>query len=341
MTFGFVHGPHLPAIAGFATRPYAGEADIPAMSRVANACFAADGLEIKRTVHDMARDYASFTECDPREDVLLLEVRGELVGYARVWRWRQADGRMLHAQLGFVHPDWRHRGIGRYLQQRIEARHREVAAQHPEVALHQHHVFLQEMEKNRTALIEASGYKPERYFFEMQHMRLHEAPDFRLPEGVETRPVQPEHYRAIWDSHMEALKDHWGFSPPVERDYERWLGNKNFQPHRWQIAWDIATDAVVGQVKTWIDEQQNAAFGQRRGYTEFISVARSWRRRGVARALVAQSLRTLAEESMTESWLGVDSESPTGAVRLYQDCGFRAVKRNTVYRKAMSIPDTN
>jgi len=57
----------------------------------------------------------------------------------------------------------------------------------------------------------------------------------------------------------------------------------------------------------------------------------------VARALVAQSLRTLAAAGMTESMLGVDSENPSGAVRLYEDCGFRVVKRNVIYRKPLAL----
>ena len=39
---------------------------------------------------------------------------------------------------------------------------------------------------------------------------------------------------------------------------------------------------------------------RRRGYTEFISVGRKWRRRGLARALIARSLRLLADEGMAE-----------------------------------------
>jgi len=324
----------LPAISGCTARLYRGEADIPAMTVVANASSAADGLELKRNVEDMARDYASFTDCDPLHDALLVEVHGELVAYARVWRWHQEQDLMLHGQYGFVRPDWQGRGIGRYLQQWIEARHRESALQHPALS-HQHHAFVQQGEKRRRDVIEASGYEAERHFFEMVHPAPASAPDFALPPGLELRPVLPAHYRQIWDSHLEALQDHWGIALPQPEHYERWLKGKIFQPGRWQIAWDIERDCVAGQVKTWIDDDYNRIFERRRGYTEFISVGRPWRRRGLARALVVRSLRTLAEAGMTEAHLGVDSENPSGAVRVYEDCGFRIVKRNTVYRKAV------
>jgi mycothiol synthase len=36
---------------------------------------------------------------------------------------------------------------------------------------------------------------------------------------------------------------------------------------------------------------------------------------------------------MTESALGVDSESLRGATRVYEDCGFRVEKTHRLYRK--------
>ena len=108
---------------------------------------------------------------------------------------------------------------------------------------------------------------------------------------------------------------------------------KTFQPELWQIAWDTATNQVAGQVKTFIDHEQNKLYDRRRGWTEGISVRRPFRRRGRAKALIARSLRLQKEAGMTESGLGVDSENLSGATRVYEDCGFRVVKKTTVYKK--------
>jgi hypothetical protein len=54
---------------------------------------------------------------------------------------------------------------------------------------------------------------------------LGDSPDFPLPPGLEVRPVNPEHYRAIWDADVEAFLDHWGYAPPTEDDYQRWLND--------------------------------------------------------------------------------------------------------------------
>jgi hypothetical protein len=38
---------------------------------------------------------------------------------------------------------------------------------------------------------------------------------------------------------------------------------------------------------------------------------------------------------MTEAALGVDTENVTGALRLYEGCGFRPVSRSTTFRKPL------
>jgi ribosomal protein S18 acetylase RimI-like enzyme len=55
----------------------------------------------------------------------------------------------------------------------------------------------------------------------------------------------------------------------------------------------------------------------------------------VARALIALTLREFKARGMTESALGVDTQNVSGALRVYEDCDFRAVKRNAVYRKPL------
>jgi ribosomal protein S18 acetylase RimI-like enzyme len=102
-----------------------------------------------------------------------------------------------------------------------------------------------------------------------------------------------------------------------------------------QVAWDRATDQVAGQVRTFIDHEQNKLYDRQRGYTEMISVRRPFRRRGLARALIVRSLRVQKQAGMTESALGVDSENLSGATKVYEDCGFRVVKRNTIYKKPL------
>jgi len=48
-----------------------------------------------------------------------------------------------------------------------------------------------------------------------------------------------------------------------------------------------------------------------------------------------RSLRLQKEQGMIESALGADSENISGATRVYEDCGFKVIKRNTIYRKPL------
>ncbi|WP_298212556.1 hypothetical protein [Acidovorax sp.] len=92
----------LPLVSGVVLRPFRGAADFAAMTAVANASSAADGIQVLRTPESMARDYAAFTACDPLQDCIVAEWGGEMVGYGRCWWVTLADGLTLHAQIGFV-----------------------------------------------------------------------------------------------------------------------------------------------------------------------------------------------------------------------------------------------
>ena len=324
-----------PAIAGLNFRHFMGESDYPKMAKVIEASAGADKIERADTVEDIASSYAHLTNCDPYQDMIFLEVHGEVIGYARGWWTDEPNGPLTYGLVGFLAPMWRRKGIGQAMLQWVEERLREIAKSHAPERKKCFQIFSAEAQVGLSVMLEKNGYQPVRYFYEMVRPSLDNIPDFPVPQGLEVRAVLPEHYRAIWEADMEAFQDHWGFTTPTEDDYQSWLANKTtFQPHLWKIAWDIATDQVAGQVKAFINVVENKKFQRQRGYTEFISVRRPWRKHGLARALIIQSLLTQKEEGMTESALGVDTENLSGATHVYEDCGFQVVKRNAVYRKS-------
>jgi len=102
-----------------------------------------------------------------------------------------------------------------------------------------------------------------------------------------------------------------------------------FQPHLWKIAW--AGDQVVGVVQNMVDEEENRVYNRKRGYTENISVRRPWRGKGVASALIAESIRMFREMGMDHTHLSVDADSLTGALRLYQNIGYEVDDTQTSY----------
>ncbi|MBE0670578.1 MAG: GNAT family N-acetyltransferase [Anaerolineales bacterium] len=325
-----------PAIPGLRFRHFRGPTDYPSMSTAIALSADADQVERVATVEDIAMSYTHLTNSDPYHDMILAEINHEVIGYSRGWWFEEENGPRLYAFVGFLVPAWRRKGIGREMLRWMENRLRAIATEHPAEQEKFFQSFATQYEVGLAAMLENEGYQPVRYNWEMVRPTLDNIPTFPMPEGLEIRPVLPEHYRAIWDAATESFRDHWGFSHPTEEDYQDWLTDKNiFQPDLWQVAWDMATNQVAGQVRPFIYHAQNEKFNRKRGFTESVSVRRPWRRRGLARALIVRSLEAQKQQGMTESILSVDSENISGATRIYEDCGFRVVKRNTIYRKAL------
>ncbi|HEV2707867.1 MAG TPA: GNAT family N-acetyltransferase [Pyrinomonadaceae bacterium] len=325
-----------PNIPGLRFRHFQGANDYPHMARIIAACADVDKLERADTAENIANAFNYLINCDPYQDMLFAEVNGEVIGYSRVWWWTEYNDTYLYGFIGFLTPSWRRKGIGRVMLHWIENRLREIGAQHSQGQPQLFQTFVTQHQTGQSAMLEREGYRAVRYAFQMLRPTLDDIPDFPLPAGIEVRQVLPEHYRSIWEADMEAIRDNWGTGPQMEEMYEAWLDNETiFQPHLWEVAWDIATNQVAGQVRAFINQAENEKYNRRRGYTEFISVGRHWRKQGIARALIVRSLRRQKEEGMTESALGVDSENGSGATRVYEACGFRVVKRDTFYRKPL------
>jgi ribosomal protein S18 acetylase RimI-like enzyme len=211
---------------------------------------------------------------------------------------------------------------------------RAVASEHPCESEKFFQSSCTNYEEGTLAMLRNDGYVVNRQFMEMVRPDLENIPDLPLPEGLEVRPVRPEHYRNIWEACNEAFRDHWGFSSPQEEDYLNWQESTQFQPDLWQIAWD--GDEVAGMILNFINHNENQEYERKRGYTEDIAVRRPWRRRGLARALLARSLKMHRDLGMEQAALGVDSQSLSGANLLYESMGFQTVKIYNTLRKPMN-----
>ncbi len=183
------------------------------------------------------------------------------------------------------------------------------------------------------AASERRGYVVVRRGYEMVRADLEAIPDVPLPDGLETRLVRPEHLRAIWEADVEAFRDHWGASDGSEEAWARFLADPLADPSLWRVAWD--GDEVAGQVRSYIDAETNARTGRLIGWTESISVRRPWRRRGLARALLADSLRAVRDRGMREAALNVDAGNETGALALYESLGFRVHRSEIIFHRPM------
>jgi len=328
-----IHLPDAPAIPGLAFRRFRGEEDYPAMVTVIDGSKEADQIERKETVEDIARQYRHLFNCDPYWDMLFAELYGDVIGYSRVWWQREQDGKLRYQHFVFLLPAWRDRGIRRAMLRRNERRARQIAAGHRTDVPRLLETWASETETDWETVVLDQGYEPVRYSFEMVRPDLENIPDLPLPEGLEVRPVSPQHYWTIWRAAEEAFRDHWAETEWQDEWFKAWQESPTFNPDLWQVAWD--GDQVAGMVQNFINRQENEEYDRLRGYTEGICVRRPWRRRGLARALIARSFRVLKERGMAEAALGVDAQNPNGALQLYESMGFRVAKRHTIFRKPL------
>ncbi len=326
-----------PMIPGLKFRHYAGESDHAQIADVLMASEAVDQMIRAVTAENIASAYQNMSNCDPYRDIIFAEIDGQMVGYSRGWWSEESPTLRIYTHNGFLIPQWRRKRIGQCMLNWMETHLSQVAAAHPQEMVKLYQVNTTQFQKGTAIMLERSGYQPARYYYEMVRLSLDEIPEVPLPDGLEIRPVLPDHYRSIWKLTVETSQDEWEQKMLTEEDYHEWLDGPLFQPDLWQVAWDITTHLPVGEVLGYIHHDENKQFNRKRGYTEGIGVARSWRRRGLARALISRSLQAQKAAGMTESALVADSANTNDVTRLYQSCGFQITKCDTLYRKPLSM----
>jgi ribosomal protein S18 acetylase RimI-like enzyme len=320
-------------LPGLVLRPYAGLSDAPEMLRVFTAGNVADEIDERmseaRLVNWLTHPSKGF---DPADDLVLAEVDGEVVGYGWTSWVDTTDGLRDYVTRGHVHPAWRRRRVGSAILERNEARLRGLAAAHDTERPPVMGTFADERRPGGVALVTAHGYRPVRFFFDMLRPTLDDIEVPPLPDGLELRPVTDRAgHRGLFDADAEAFMDHWGGFDASDETFEEWLGEPDFDPSLFVIAWD--GDEIAGAVINAIDANENELLHRKRGLLASVFVRRPWRRRGLAAALVARSLLLLRERGMTSAWLGVDADNQTGALGVYERAGFAVHSRATAYRK--------
>ena len=325
--------PEAPSIAGLTFRRLRLPEDLEPLVALFNAADEFDEVEDRSDVTGLAEWYAAAAGYDPLRDCLIAQVGDVVIGYGKIHWVDDTDGGRNYASWGAVHPEWRRRGLGRAILRANHRRLREIAATHdvaPDVA-RRFETWAAESQVGAMALLESDGFTVARSFFEMLRPNLDDVAEFPVPEGIEVRPMRPEHHRQVWEADIEAFSDHWGGMDTSDQTFRRFFSGPSFEPDIWRVAWD--GDQVAGSVSNVVMREFNDVTGARRGLLAGVSVRRPWRGRGLARALVAQSLVALRERGMAEAVLGVDADNPTGAVGVYEANGFVVHRRERSYRK--------
>lgn len=318
--------------AGFRIRAFRDD-DVEELAAAMTAASAADGLPWAVTPDIFRDDLILVTGVEPERDLMVAEVDGHPLGIAWLQVAKREDiWRLGHS--GSVHPDVRGRGIGRALLRAIVARAGEKAAALPAGERRALSTDCDDAEARAVRLYRSEGYRPYRWFALMAR-DLESLPVAapRTVPGIELRPVEPAHHRAIFDALEEAFQDHWGHREWTDDDFARMVSAPGNDHSLWRVAW--AGDEVAGVCRNTIVPEDAAVTGVRQGWLDQIGVRRPWRGRGVASLLIAETVALYAARGLQRVMLGVDLDNPTGALGLYESHGFVVRSRATEWERAL------
>jgi mycothiol synthase len=321
--------------ANIRLRRFTGEKDFIDLSRVAIESWKADQFEFMKSPEDFKSAYEEYPERDPSKELLICEVQGRIVAFAEAFLVEKSDRQLKCSQYAHVLPEFRGEGLREALLRYNEKKLREAISHRPLLGKAVFQSWALNEPNDWQRILSSEGYEEKWHVLEMVRPNLEDIPDAPLPEGLTVRKITEEDYRKVWDASKDAFMGQPWSDPKLwdEAHYRQWLKSPQFEPDLWQIAWD--GDKVVGSVQSFIDREENLTLSRRRGHTERVFVAPSWRGKGVAKALLARSLRILKERGMTEATLDTEEANIHEAYKVYQRMGFETVYQFTFYEKPL------
>jgi mycothiol synthase len=227
---------------------------------------------------------------------------------------------------GYVHPNHFGRGIGTAIVRLSEARARENVPLAPENARVVLHNWINGRNADACALLEREGYAPIRYFLRMEASLEDAPPAPEWPEGVTVRHfASDEDALRFYETTEEAWTDHWGHVPVAFEDWKQRRMGSTFDPSLWFIAEEAGEPAGVAL----------CSVSDQLGWVDTLAVRRPWRKRGLGMALLRHAMGEFHRRGLKRMALGVDSDSPTGATRLYERAGLRMAQQHATYGKEL------
>ena len=246
---------------------------------------------------------------------LVLAPDGGVAGYAALHH----QGHAVLQSEGYVHPAHAAAGVGTFLVRATEARANEHVPLAPPGVRVLLYNAVNALNPAARRLLERDGYAAVRYFWRMVADLEAPPPPPAWPDGIAVRTWASEAddhpaYLAL----EEAFRDHWAHVPT---DFGAWRRKGDrFDPGLWFLAFDGA--AIAGALVGWHH------LGM--GWVDQLGVRRPWRRRGLGLALLRQAFAEFYRRGWTRAGLDVDSDSETGATRLYERAGMRVAPDHAV-----------
>jgi GNAT superfamily N-acetyltransferase len=298
--------------------------DLGAVVALLNACDVAELGAPDTTIEDVENDWrAEGFNLSADAWVAVADQKG-VVGYA--YTGDQLRTGQLEADF-WTHPDHAEADLSARLLRLAERRARELACQGE-----YHDAFLEvyalAADAGKVELLRRQGYALSHTIYRMA-TDLDELPAVPpLPSGVVIRRFRAGHdERALHEAMRLAFADDRRRS---EEPYAAWTArltqHADFDPGLWFVA--CVSDHIVGALLAYDHGDL--------GWIRTLGVRPEWRRRGLGGALLGRTLEELERRGQRHVELGVDAQSTTQPLRLYERAGFRIAFAYAAYMKPLT-----
>jgi ribosomal protein S18 acetylase RimI-like enzyme len=311
-------------------RLFAGATDVPAIVDLCNAIEAIDQVGNGTSVAELQLDLEN-PMIDPTRDLALWQDdSGKLVALGALWM--HPANELIEAFFWMhVHPEARGMELDRDVADWGTARLREIATARKLPA----RLRLSTRDDNtyKISAFDRNGFELDRFFFDMARPLDQPIDAVPLPEGFMIRPLDGENELAAWiETFNLSFIDHWNHHDMTLERRLHWMKAPNYRPELDLVV--VAPDGTLAAFSfCTIDVSNNQRMGVREGWVSDLGTRRGYRKRGLARALLGESLRTFKQAGMDTAKLGVDAQNPNGALQLYESVGFQKVETWLAYVK--------
>lgn len=311
-------------------------ADLPALRRMLAVVTRVDGRTPPDPLKDMQRQFRDPWSAPETDARLAVTTEGEAAALMRAFVNPEPEAETRAYLWGEIHPAHRGQGLETVALNWLEARGRQRLQKMPSYLPRELRFSVLDTLQDWITLVEQRGFKPVRTTYRMQRDLAQPIPDRPWPEGLTLTPYRPELDEPMRQAFNEAFRDHWSFEPVTPKDWRMFItGHSAFCPELTFVA--LAGAEVAGFCLNCINIEGNQIQGFNEGWVSELGVRRAWRHRGVASALLCQSMRAFRAAGLDYAGLTVDAENPTGALRVYEAQGFAVYKRLVTFAKPLAV----